>query len=116
MPPKIFPPAFINPWYKSNYPGKESWTRIVETKHITGQSISGSTLAREFPEDYGPGKEPYYPIPFRASQELYAKYKAEAEKLDHVSFIGRLGTYTYLNMDQVTAMALKAADRLIQGH
>jgi UDP-galactopyranose mutase len=109
------PPGFFQPVVQVNYPGKEPWTRIVETKHITGQSISGSTLAREFPEDYGPGKEPYYPIPFQASQALYAKYKTEADKLDQVSFLGRLGTYTYLNMDQVTAMALKAVDRLVQG-
>jgi UDP-galactopyranose mutase len=75
-------------------------------KHITGQQIDGTTIVREFPEDYTVGKEPYYPIPAEDARRLYKRYAAEAEKLDNVSFIGRLGTYQYYNMDQVVGAAL----------
>lgn len=109
------PEGFIQPAVQVNYPGDEPWTRCVEAKHITRQRIAGSTLVREFPETYEIGKEPYYPIPFRESREIYAKYKADAETLDHVTFLGRLGTYAYLNMDQVVAMALKRVEDLVTG-
>jgi UDP-galactopyranose mutase len=97
---------FAQPCVQINYPSSEPFTRCVEAKHITGQQIEGTTIVREFPDDYSIGKEPFYPIPANDAQELYRKYAAEAEKLDHVSFIGRLGTYKYYNMDQVIGMAL----------
>ncbi len=109
------PPGFFQPTVQVNYPGSEPWTRIVETKHITGQTHRGTTIAREFPDDFGPGKEPYYPIPFHESHALLARYKAEAAALDHVTFLGRLGTYTYLNMDQVTLQSLQTVQRLVRG-
>lgn len=40
-----------------------------------------------------------------------ARMLAEAEP--YVSFVGRLATYRYYNMDQVTAMALHECARLI---
>jgi UDP-galactopyranose mutase len=109
------PEGYIQPAVQVNYPGPEPWTRCVEAKHITHQRIAGSTLIREFPETYAPGKEPYYPIPFPESREIYAAYKKEAEQLEHVTFLGRLGTYAYINMDQCVSMALKCVDQWITG-
>lgn len=101
------------PCVQINYPSEAlTYTRTVETKHITGQQIEGSTIVREFPEDYAVGKEPYYPIPAQDAQALYKQYWAEAETLENVSFIGRLGTYQYYNMDQVVGMALKFAEKV----
>lgn len=108
-------PGFIQPAVQVNYPGPEPWTRCVEAKHITQQAIDGSTLIKEYPETYTPDKEPYYPIPLRESRKLYQKYKADAEELERVSFLGRLGTYSYVNMDEVVLMALNAIDKLIHG-
>ena len=96
-----------------NYPSEAvPYTRCVEAKHITGQQIDGTTIVKEFPDDFEIGKEPYYPIPAKDAQALYKQYATEADKLDKVSFIGRLGTYQYYNMDQVVGMALKFAQRL----
>lgn len=67
---------------------------------------------REYPEDYGPGKEPYYPVPAPDSAALYKLYQQLAEREDRVSFIGRLATYRYYNMDQVVGMALAEVERL----
>lgn len=101
------------PCVQVNYPSEATpYTRTVEAKHITGQQVDGTTIVKEFPEDYEVGKEPYYPIPAVDARELYKRYADEAEKLDKVSFLGRLGTYQYYNMDQVVGMALKFVERL----
>jgi hypothetical protein len=50
--------------------------------------------------------DPYYPIPKPENAELYRKYKALADEQENVHFVGRLATYKYYNMDQVTGQAL----------
>lgn len=103
------------PAMQVNYPDLDvPYTRTVEIKHATGQKIAATTVIREFPDDWSPSKEPFYPIPTNESSELYARYRALADQEQHVSFIGRLGTYRYYNMDQVTGMALTEAEKLIK--
>jgi UDP-galactopyranose mutase len=43
---------------------------------------------------------------------LDKRYEAEAEQLDNVTFVGRLATYKYYNMDQVVGQALAAFKKL----
>jgi UDP-galactopyranose mutase len=105
-------PGFWQPAMQVNYPNEEEFTRIVEVKHATGQLCANTTIVREYPDDYGPGKEPYYPIPAPDAAALYRKYKELADAEAGVSFIGRLATYRYYNMDQVVGMALAEVDRL----
>lgn len=107
--------GFWQPAMQVNYPGKEvPFTRIVEIKHATGQKIGTSTIVREFPDDWDSSKEPYYPIPTPESAAAYQKYAALAEAETNTTFIGRLATYRYYNMDQVTGMALAASEKLIK--
>lgn len=107
--------GFWQPEMQVNYPGNEvEFTRIVELKHATGQLCENTTIVREYPEAFGPGKEPYYPIPNDASAAVYRKYKARVGAEKHVSFIGRLATYRYYNMDQVVGMALTEAAKLVE--
>lgn len=115
-------PGFWQPAMQVNYPNSEDFTRIVEIKHATGQQCANTTIVREYPEDYGPGKEPYYPVPAPDAAAVYQKYKALADSghsplgpkhaKASVSFIGRLATYRYYNMDQVVGMALAEAKKL----
>ncbi len=105
-------PGFWQPAMQVNYPNENDYTRIVEVKHATGQKCENTTIVREYPDDYGPGKEPYYPIPAPEAQALYKKYAEMGDAEENVSFIGRLATYRYYNMDQVTAMALTEFDKL----
>jgi len=105
---EVFQPAM-----QVNYPNDHDFTRIVELKHATGQKLPVTTIVREYPEDYAPGKEPYYPIPNPASHELYERYAALARQEKRVRFVGRLATYQYLNMDQVVLRALDEARRLL---
>lgn len=104
--------GFWQPAMQVNYPNEEAFTRIVEIKHATGQDCPHTTIVREYPEDFGPGREPYYPIPAPDAQALYRRYAERAEQESAVSFVGRLATYRYYNMDQVVGMALAEYDRL----
>ena len=104
--------GFWQPAMQVNYPNTESYTRIVELKHATGQTCENTTIVKEYPVNYGPGQEPYYPIPASDAAAIYSKYKEKAAFEKNVSFIGRLATYRYYNMDQVVGMALKEAEKL----
>lgn len=107
-------PGFWQPAMQVNYPDADvPFTRIVEIKHATGQHIDATTIVREFPHDWEPGEEPFYPIPADDTKALYQRYAALGEQEENVSFIGRLGAYRYYNMDQVTGMALAEAEKLV---
>ncbi len=105
-------PGFWQPAMQVNYPGSEPFTRIVEIKHATGQKCDNTTIVREYPADDGPGQEPYYPIPAPDAMRLYREYEALAAEEKNVSFVGRLATYRYYNMDQVVGMALTEFEKL----
>jgi UDP-galactopyranose mutase len=105
-------PGYWQPAMQVNYPNDEEYTRIVEIKHATGQETPNTTIVREYPDDYAPGKEAYYPIPTPETATLYRQYAEKAEALSNVSFVGRLATYRYYNMDQVVGMALAEFEAL----
>jgi UDP-galactopyranose mutase len=92
-----------------NYPNEHKYTRITEYKHFYFQKHDKTTICYEYPKSEG---DPYYPIPAPDYQEIYLKYKKQADKLKNVYFIGRLAEYRYLNMDQVVNEALKIFERI----
>lgn len=93
-----------------NYPSEDvAYTRISEYKHLTGQKHPCTSISYEFPSAEG---DPYYPIPRPENAELYKRYQALADQTPGVSFVGRLGTYKYYNMDQVVGQALTLYKRL----
>jgi UDP-galactopyranose mutase len=110
--PETLPQEYFQPAMQVNYPNDYDFTRIVEIKHATGQKLPATTIVREYPEDFGPGREPYYPIPAPDARALYSKYAERAALEKNVSFVGRLATYRYYNMDQIVGMALAEFDRL----
>lgn len=108
-------PGFWQPVLQVNHPeASVPWTRTVELKHITGQQLDSTVVTREFPKDWTIDDEPFYPVPAPDAREAYDRYAALAAAEPNVSFIGRLATYRYYNMDQVTAMALTEAEKLIR--
>jgi UDP-galactopyranose mutase len=93
-----------------NYPHESvPYTRITEYKHLTGQSHPKTSITYEYPTAEG---DPYYPVPRPENQALYKKYEALALKTPEVTFVGRLATYRYYNMDQVTGQALATWRRM----
>ena len=93
-----------------NYPEEAApYTRVTEYKHLTGQSHPCTSISYEYPCDEG---DPYYPVPRPENQARFKQYEALALARRDVSFVGRLATYRYYNMDQVTGQALAAFRRL----
>ena len=102
------------PWFQKvgtvNYPDEAvPYTRISEYKHLTGQTSSRTTITYEFPRADG---DPYYPVPRPENQALYKRYEALALEVPNVTFVGRLASYRYYNMDQVVGQALSTFRRL----
>jgi len=101
-----------------NYTDRETpWTRIIEHKWFEfgkdadGNDLPKTVISREYSSEWKPGDEPYYPVNDEKNGALYAQYKQLADEQDKVIFGGRLGTYSYYDMDQVLAAALEAAQR-----
>lgn len=92
-----------------NFPMSEAYTRISEYKHMTGQEHARTAITREYPSAEG---DPYYPILRPDSAELFKQYEALAAKTRDVWFVGRLATFRYYNMDQVTGQALATFRRI----
>ena len=87
------------------------YTRIIEHKHFAFGTQPTTIISKEYPSEWRPGVEPYYPINDEKNNALYEKYRALAEKEEKVIFGGRLGTYKYYDMDKVIAAALAASKK-----
>ena len=92
-----------------NFPNDYQYTRITEFKFLTGQEHSKTSIVYEFPRAEG---DPYYPVPRPENAEIYKKYQELADQTRGVWFVGRLATYKYYNMDQVTAQALTLFEKI----
>ncbi len=94
-----------------NYPNDYDYTRITEFKHISGQKITGTTVVKEFPQDFDrldAGKDiPYYPIFTDTNAQKYDQYKVHAEQFKHITLVGRLAENRYYDMDDMVARALQ---------
>lgn len=101
-----------------NYPDPETpFTRITEHKHFApweAGDFARSIVFREYSRACGPADIPYYPIRLVDEKAMLAKYEARAKAEDGVTFVGRLGTYTYLDMDVTIRRALDAARAFVE--
>ncbi len=96
-----------------NYPNDYAYTRVSEFKHLTGQIHPCTSIVYEYPQAEG---DPYYPVPRAENAALYRRYEDLAQAQDRVTFVGRLATYRYYNMDQVVGQALAVFRRLAARH
>ncbi len=91
-----------------NYPDLSvPWTRIHEHKHFAPWETHERTVFfTETAKETGADDAPYYPKRLRADMELLLRYRELAGAEPNVSFVGRLGTYRYMDMERVIAEAL----------
>ncbi|MBR0656833.1 UDP-galactopyranose mutase [Plastoroseomonas arctica] len=102
---------YAQPVATVNFPSLTTpYTRCTEFKHMTGQAHPMTSLCYERSSAEG---DPYYPVPNPKNHELYKRYEMLADAEPSVTFLGRLGTYRYMNMDQVVGQALATARRLL---
>jgi UDP-galactopyranose mutase len=88
------------------------YTRVAEHKHFAPWETHERTVFfREYSRKAEAGDTPYYPMRLAADKELLGRYAALAEREPATTFIGRLGTYRYLDMHVVIAESLALADR-----
>ena len=94
-----------------NYPGMDvPYTRIHEHKHFAPwEKHDGTVYFKEFSKETRPYDPPYYPKRLAGDVNLLSKYIRLAKSEPATSFLGRLGTYRYLNMDEVIADSLDFA-------
>lgn len=86
------------------------FTRITEHKHFSPwEDHKGSVCYREFSRAAEPDDVPYYPIRQVDEKALLSDYVALAKDTQSVTFVGRLGTYRYLDMDVTIREALDTA-------
>lgn len=93
------------------------YTRIAEHKHFAPwETHADSVLFREYSSLAGPDDIPYYPLRLADDKALLREYIDLADAQREVTFIGRLGTYRYLDMHVVIAESLAlAADVVANG-
>ncbi|MFV0359689.1 UDP-galactopyranose mutase, partial [Tropicimonas sp.] len=85
------------------------YTRITEHKHFAPwEDHEGTVCYREYSRACGPDDIPYYPIRLTGEMALLEAYQERARAERGVTFIGRLGTYRYLDMDITIREALDA--------
>ena len=90
-----------------NYTDHETpWTRIIEHKHFEFGTQPVTYVTKEYPADWQPGEEAYYPVNNARNQSLYEQYAALAQNEQNVIFGGRLAEYKYYDMDDVVESAL----------
>ncbi|MFQ5437984.1 MAG: UDP-galactopyranose mutase [Paracoccaceae bacterium] len=91
------------------------YTRITEHKHFAPwETHEGSVLYREFSRACGTDDIPYYPVRLVREKALLGEYVARAYREANVTFVGRLGTYRYLDMDATIREALDTADMFLK--
>lgn len=89
-----------------NYTEREvPYTRIIEHKHFEFGMQEKTIITREYPADWKPGDEPYYPVNDARNTALYEQYAELAKQEGKVVFAGRLGGYKYYDMDKAVAAA-----------
>ncbi|MCP9749927.1 UDP-galactopyranose mutase [Ferruginibacter sp. HRS2-29] len=99
-----------------NYCDEEvPYTRVVEHKHFTPWEKHQKTVYfKEFSKETGPADEPYYPKRLQHDKGILKQYRAKAESLSGVSFLGRLATYRYMDMHHVIGEALSFAENFVK--
>lgn len=90
------------------------WTRISEHKHFAPWETHEKTLCfKEFSRECGTDDIPYYPIRLVEEKALLSRYLDLARREKSLTFVGRLGTYRYLDMDVTIAEALETVDQFL---
>lgn len=92
------------------------YTRITEHKHFAPwESHERSVCYREYSRACGEQDIPYYPVHLTEGDQLLQRYQARAQAEAKVTFVGRLGTYRYMDMDVTIRAALDVAKAALAG-
>lgn len=82
------------------------YTRIIEHKHFEFGTQGKTVITKEYPQEWKPGMEAYYPVNDEKNMKTYTAYKERSKEEKNVIFGGRLAEYKYYDMHQVVGSAL----------
>lgn len=116
--------VYFEPFYaEGNYQGTAvmnycdesvKYTRITEHKHFAPWEQHEKTICfKEFSKETSTEDIPFYPKRLATDKKILIQYRNEAEKLNNVSFLGRLATYRYLDMHHVIDEALNFSEKFV---
>lgn len=89
------------------------FTRIIEHKHFDPVDTEHTIITKEYPSEWKPGDEPYYPVNDEKNMALFKKYRQLAKnESEDVFFGGRLAEYKYYDMHQVIRSALNKVNEM----
>jgi UDP-galactopyranose mutase len=111
--------SFAQPCVQVNNPTRAGGhhIRTIEWKHLATEHenrlVKGTLLTRETAYSPDNPDEYEYPFPDADTAALYSKYAKRARNIPNLLICGRLGEYTYYDMDQAIARAALLAQRVI---
>jgi len=111
--------AWHQPVAQVNHPGPDRPSiRTLEWKHLMEperrDSLVGTVITTETPFSPDDPEQYEYPFPDAANQALYQRYRARAEAIPGFLACGRLGEYSYYDMDQAIGRAMTLARRVLE--
>lgn len=90
------------------------YTRITEHKYFSPwEEHEKTVIYKEYSRSCGEKDTPYYPIRQIREKELLKRYVDKANNEENITFVGRLGTYRYLDMDVTIAEAINASNKYL---
>jgi len=93
----------------------QKYTRVTEHKHFAPWEKHEKTICYlEYSRQCEENDTPYYPIRQAREKAQLEKYVNLAKQESNVTFMGRLGTYRYLDMDVTINEALITADKFLE--
>lgn len=110
---------FENNWYLGDHQGisqinycdeSVGYTRKIEHKHFVFGKQENTCVTTEYPANYEETGEPYYPVNDKINQDRYLKYRKLVS--GNVFVEGRMGRYSYFDMDQTVASARKFSEKV----
>lgn len=98
-----------------NYGDKSvPWTRVADHARLSPwEKHSKTLLIREYSREAKEDDIPYYPLRMAGDEALFGHYRGRAAALSDVTFLGRLGTYCYMDMDVTVKQAMAVAQRFL---
>lgn len=97
--------------YTSKHLSNQSLTQIIEHTFFEFGNQQHTIITREFSETFELGREPYYTVNDSANSAICAEYQRVTAAEANVRFGGRLGSYSYFDMDDAIAAALAPRER-----
>lgn len=96
---------------------KFPWTRITEHKYfMPWKNYPKTTISKEFSSEWNIGQTRYYPVRLESRDLVLEKYEKLAKNDSSTIFVGRLGTYRYLDMDKCIEESLLISENIKKMH